>query len=310
LHSLSAVAMHNPSRTALFTPAPRCLPQGLDKRGVESVLEALRQQQQAHPGYLGGLGSPSCQLRQSTPPASLGAEAAQAIRRASVRLFGDLGLRDYAQFSGWVLPARAEAEGEDAEGEQQEQQQQQQQHSPGVLEQQQAEQQRAQQRPQDEQQQQQQGQQQEQQAQRRAKTFGELQAIDAAARAEAAAAAPKPAVSAADRAGVTDTTAGTASGSGPTDSAANEDAGQQLAVSEAGGQLQGPADYGHYNGIRIDDSYRPTADEVLAAGPYGRPIPDEPSLPAVAELEDLSGEDAAALCEAGAGCTVAFATLR
>ncbi len=201
--------------------------------GVDALVSLLRQECSAHPGYVGGPATPTQQQRQSTPPASLSAEAVQSIRQASVKLFGELGLRDYAQFSGWVLPpqaAQAEpaaASDAGAEGEQQQAAEDQQ-----------------------------------QQQRRAGKSFAELLEIDAAARRQAAAAvagaSSAAGITSADRAGATDTTAEAPASSG----SALLDA--ELAAAAAAGTADG-GDYGVYNGIRIDGTFRVTNEEKVEA---------------------------------------------
>jgi hypothetical protein len=210
---------------------------------VDALLELARQERRAHPGHVGGPAGPSQQLRQSTPPEGLSVEATRRVQQASVKLFQQLGLRDYAHFGGWVLPPREER--------------------PSVW-----------QRLEAEQQQQQQQQQGTEQQQQRGSSFAELQAIDAAARAESAAAvaewqgaADAAGISSTDRATATDTTAEEAAGG-----SSGGDAQQAGALSKAGegGGAGGGGDYGWFNGILLDDSVRPTSDEILAEGPFGR----------------------------------------
>lgn len=201
--------------------------------GVDALVSLLRQESSAHPGYVGGPATPSQQQRQSTPPVSLSAEAVQSIRQASVKLFGELGLQDYAQFSGWVLPpqaAPAEAAPEAGAG-------------LGEEEEQQA------------------AKEERQQRRRAGKSYAELLELDAAARSQAAAAAGGAGgsgITAADRAGATDTTADPPPSSG----SALLDA--ELAAATAAGAADG-GDYGWYNGIRIDGSTRVTNEEAVEA---------------------------------------------
>ncbi|KAL4428078.1 hypothetical protein ABPG75_002167 [Micractinium tetrahymenae] len=260
--------------------------EGLDMEGVDALVSLLRQESRAHPGYLGGAATPTQQQRQSTPPASLSAEAVHSIRQASVKLFGELGLRDFAQFSGWVLPPQAAAAaGAEEEAGQQQQQQQQQQEAEAAAEE---------------------G---ERQRQRRpGKSFAELLEIDAAARAQAAAAAAggagSPGITAADRAGATDTTADPPAGSG----SALLDA--DLAAAEAAAAADG-GDYGWYNDIRIDSTVRITNEEsVEAATGTHRPIPMGPAPEPVMEaLEDVAALPAQQLCRPCTGQVVAFSQL-
>lgn len=323
---------------ATIAPSPRhdhlCRPtaQGLDLEGVDALFSLLRQEQRAHPGYLGGLARPSQQLRQHTPPVGLSAEGTQAVRQVSVKLFQVLGLRDLAQFSGWVLPEQLEQRTEQQPAA--EQQAAEQAAAAGV-----------------------EGTEQQQQD-RRGKSFAELLAIDAAVRAEQAA-ADSAAVSSADREGALDTTAAASSSSEVLSSAF-----LQESLVEAEGAAAAGRSYGSYNGIQIDDSYRMSPEDALAAmAPfhrcaelagwaswggdrrwlawdavrqgsssrpgYGpptippptnnlshslacRPIPlAPPPEPVVSALEDLSSADPAALCQFGSsGQVVAFATLR
>jgi hypothetical protein len=265
--------------------------QGVDEEVVAALLELMRQEQLAHPALLGGAGSQSQQLRQSTPPASLTAEATQALRHASVKLFQELGLRDYAQFSGWLLPQQPKAAPASVLEAALEQQQQWQEKEEAQVQ------------------------------QRRGKSFAELEAIDAAARAEAAAAAASaPAnddsaaaaaaaaaaasISSDDREGATDTTAGYAAAR----SAAEQDVALTSGAAAAGGGAA--ADYGSYLGFAIDDSVRQTADSVLVEGAqFGRPIPTPTPPPVVTALEDLSEAAPTQLCQLRSGQTVAFALL-
>ncbi|KAL4445330.1 hypothetical protein ABPG77_011155 [Micractinium sp. CCAP 211/92] len=253
--------------------------EGLDMEGVDALVSLLRQECSAHPGYVGGPATPTQQQRQSTPPASLSAEAVQSIRQASVKLFGELGLRDYAQFSGWVLPpqaAQAEpaaASDAGAEGEQQQAAEDQQ-----------------------------------QQQRRAGKSFAELLEIDAAARRQAAAAvagaSSAAGITSADRAGATDTTAEAPASSG----SALLDA--ELAAAAAAGAADG-GDYGVYNGIRIDGTFRVTNEEkVEASTGTHRPIPmGPPPEPVVEALEDVADLPAQLLCQLGGGQVVAFSQL-
>ena len=221
---------------------PSC--QGLDAEGVDALLELLRQEQATHPGYLGGPASASQQLRQSTPPAGLSAEASEAIRQASVALFQRLGLRDCAQFSGWVLPparvqrgaappAAAEQAGEPSAAQAVGQ--------PGTP-----------------------------------RSFAELLEVDAAERA-AATGPPGVGISPADRATATDTTADTALGGGGSFRGGGSFLGGELAVAEAAAAAAAPGStYGVYNGVVLDEATRRTNEEAVeeATGAYrcGRPL--------------------------------------
>lgn len=242
--------LRSPSAYAPPTPTSR---QGLDSEVVDALLSVVRQEQQAHPGYLGGKGRPSQQLRQSTPPAGLSAEATEGVQQASLALFQRLGLRDYAQFSGWVLPQRPEQDDRLA----------------AQLAAQQA------------------AQQAEQQQQRqRGKSFAELAALDAELRAGLEAAATS--ISAADRAAAVDTTAGSADASGSEEEEEASSSGEEAAGSadaepsllnqlladelqraEAEAEAEGAAlaelerNYGEYNGITIDGTYRLTPDQAM-----------------------------------------------
>lgn len=192
---------------------------------MDALLGLLRREGRAHPGYRGGAARASQQLRQSTPPAGVSVEAAQAVRQASVKLFQQLGLRDYAQFSGWVLPARAlEAQVAAAAG--------------GAEEQQGEQQQGEQQRP-------------------MGRSFAELQAINEELRQGAGGGGAG--ISAADRAGALDTTAASPSGAaGGSSLLAGE-----LALAEA--EAAAARSYGTYNGIVIDEGVRPVTDETIDA---------------------------------------------
>eukprot|EP00887_Chlorella_sp_A99_P002563 scaffold6.g2563.t1 len=83
--------------------------EGWDEQGVDSLLSILHREATTHPGYVGGQpATPTQQLRHSLPPAGLPAEVSESVRLAAVKAFNDLGLRDYAQFTAWVLPAQRE----------------------------------------------------------------------------------------------------------------------------------------------------------------------------------------------------------
>lgn len=238
-----------PQLTVILTPIlPLLLNlQGLDPEGVEALLSVIQQEHAAHPGYLGGRGRPSQQLRQSTPPAGMSAEATEGVRQASLALFQQLGLRDYAQFSGWVLPPRPEQDALAAR-----------------LAAEQAQEQAAQ----------------EQQQRPRGKSFAELAAMDAELRSELEAAAST--ISAADRAAAVDTTAGASGSEGEAAGSEGEVepsqllAGElQLAEAEAEAESAALAelerDYGQYNGIAIDGSTRLTSEQAIEAmAPYQR----------------------------------------
>ena len=252
-----------------------------------------------HPAHLGGPGSASQQLRQSTPPAHLSVAATQAIRQASVKLFQELGLRDYAQFSGWVLQQQQQAEGS----------------SGGAAAAQQAEQQQQQQEEEDEEDEEEE----EGEQQPKGRSFAELLELDAAARAEAAAAAAAAlggsGILASDRADALDTSSAAASGA-PAEAADGPSSG-------GGGDASGSASlevaapsggtYGTYNGLVLDDGVRPNSEDALEfmAG-LNRPIPEgPPPEPLVEALEDLSDANPRALCHLSAsGQVVAFAQLR
>ncbi|KAI7845525.1 hypothetical protein COHA_000948 [Chlorella ohadii] len=262
--------------------------EGLDPEGVEALLSVIQQEHAAHPGYLGGRGRSSQQLRQSTPPAGMSAEATEGVRQASLALFQQLGLRDYAQFSGWVLPPRPEQDALAAR-----------------LAAEQAQEQAAQ----------------EQQQRPRGKSFAELAAMDAELRSELEAAAST--ISAADRAAAVDTTAGASGSEGEAAGSEGEVepsqllAGElQLAEAEAEAESAALAelerDYGQYNGIAIDGSTRLTSEQAIEAmAPYQRPIPlSAPKPPVVEALQDLSAADPRQLCRLpSSGETVAFAQL-
>lgn len=253
----------HPIQASRLAPLRSSTAQGLDPEGVEALLSVIQQEQQAHPGYLGGKARPSQQLRQSTPPAGLSAEATEGVRQASLALFQRLGLRDYAQFSGWVLPPRPAqdaAAAAAAAAQQEAEQEQQEQRLPG-------------------------------------KSFAELAALDAELRAELEAAASS--VSAADRAAAVDTTAGAADAASSVDEAAGSEEEEEgvateeqpeessslldqllaaeLERAEAEAQAEATAlaerdrNYGVYNGIAIDGSYRLTSEEAMEAmAPYQR----------------------------------------
>jgi hypothetical protein len=79
--------------------------QGKDGAAVDALSALWLEERRQHPALLGGAAAaPTQQLRHATPPASLGGGVAEGIRAAAARLFADLGLQDFAQFSGWVVP--------------------------------------------------------------------------------------------------------------------------------------------------------------------------------------------------------------
>jgi hypothetical protein len=225
--------------------------------------------------------------------------ATQAIRQASVKLFQELGLRDYAQFSGWVLQQQQQAEGS----------------SGGAAAAQQAEQQQQEEEDEEDEEEE------EGEQQPKGRSFAELLELDAAARAEAAAAAAAAlggsGILASDRADALDTSSAAASG------APAEAADGPSSSSGGGGDASGSASlevaapsggtYGTYNGLVLDDGVRPNSEDALEfmAG-LNRPIPEgPPPEPLVEALEDLSDADPRALCHLSAsGQVVAFAQLR
>ena len=54
---------------------------------MDAFLAGVRADSQAHPAYLGGPATATQQLRRSTPPAGLPAEAMQGLRRAAEKVF-------------------------------------------------------------------------------------------------------------------------------------------------------------------------------------------------------------------------------
>ncbi len=61
--------------------------QGEDPEAVDALLDVIRADSIAHPAYVGGPATPTQQLRRSTPPQGLSAEACQGLRRAAEKLF-------------------------------------------------------------------------------------------------------------------------------------------------------------------------------------------------------------------------------
>ncbi len=97
----------NPNPNVNPNPAsPTRTLQGLDPDGVDLMLEEWRRESRAHPSLLGTRSTATQQLRHLTPPA-LPPRVVEGIRHAAASLFARLGLTDYAQFSGWVLPDAA-----------------------------------------------------------------------------------------------------------------------------------------------------------------------------------------------------------
>lgn len=77
---------------------------GQDADKVAALVAMEKESRKLPPGALGGLPLPTQRAAHSTPPASLPAGVAENIRLAAAKLFHDLGLKDFARFSGWVVP--------------------------------------------------------------------------------------------------------------------------------------------------------------------------------------------------------------
>jgi hypothetical protein len=77
---------------------------GADPAAADALAALWREERRAPPGALGRPGGRAQAPRHATPPAALPPAAAEAARRAAAQLFAKLGLRDYAEFAGWVAP--------------------------------------------------------------------------------------------------------------------------------------------------------------------------------------------------------------
>ncbi len=80
---------------------------GEDAEKVAALVEMEKESRRLPPGALGGMPLSSQRAVHTTPPVSLPAGVAENIRLASAKLFSELGIQDFAQFSGWVVPDNA-----------------------------------------------------------------------------------------------------------------------------------------------------------------------------------------------------------
>lgn len=81
--------------------------EGEDAEKVAALVEMEKESRRLPPGALGGMPLSSQRAVHTTPPVSLPLGVAENIRLASAKLFGELGIQDFAQFSGWVVPEDA-----------------------------------------------------------------------------------------------------------------------------------------------------------------------------------------------------------
>lgn len=77
---------------------------GQDPEKVDALMALMLEESQLHPAIMGGQASASQHIVHATPPSSLPASTVENIRAAAAKLFVDLEIRDFAQFSGWVVP--------------------------------------------------------------------------------------------------------------------------------------------------------------------------------------------------------------
>lgn len=78
---------------------------GEESSKVDALCALTLEDNKMHPAFFGGSAATATQqIMHSTPPASLSTDTSMKIRTASLKLFKDLGLRDFAQFSGWIIP--------------------------------------------------------------------------------------------------------------------------------------------------------------------------------------------------------------
>ena len=78
--------------------------EGMDAEKLSALVELEKEARRLPPGALGQLPLPSQRAVNITPPISFPAQVSTNIRLAAAKLFQDLGLRDFATFSGWVVP--------------------------------------------------------------------------------------------------------------------------------------------------------------------------------------------------------------
>ena len=77
---------------------------GKDAEKIAALVEMEKETRRLPVGALGKLALPTQRALHSTPPASLPSGVSENIRIAAAKLFSDLGLTDFAEFSGWVVP--------------------------------------------------------------------------------------------------------------------------------------------------------------------------------------------------------------
>jgi hypothetical protein len=78
--------------------------EGEDEEKVTALVAMEKESRRLPPGALGSMPLPSQRAVHTTPPVSLPPGVAENIRLASAKLFSELGIQDFAQFSGWVVP--------------------------------------------------------------------------------------------------------------------------------------------------------------------------------------------------------------
>lgn len=81
--------------------------EGEDAEKVAALVAMEIESRRLPPGALGGMPLSSQRAVHTTPPVSLPPGVAENIRLASAKMFGELGIQDFAQFSGWVVPEDA-----------------------------------------------------------------------------------------------------------------------------------------------------------------------------------------------------------
>lgn len=91
--------------------------QGEDEHELSRMEQLVKEEQSIHPVIFGAPASTTQRIVHSTPPKSIPVEASEKIRLAAARLFVDLGLEDFAQFTGWVVPEGVSIGGTGGEGE-------------------------------------------------------------------------------------------------------------------------------------------------------------------------------------------------
>jgi hypothetical protein len=89
--------------------------EGEDEHELNKMEQLVKEGESIHPVTFGTAASATQRIVHSTPPKSIPVQVSERIRLAAARLFDDLGLEDFAQFTGWVVPEESGFTGDEGE---------------------------------------------------------------------------------------------------------------------------------------------------------------------------------------------------